>query len=42
MDRKVVEMPRSQRTEVTIWYYDGDRLSERCDEGSLAGVFEGG
>ena len=32
------------RVAVTIWYYDGDRLKERCvgDEAALTGVFEGG
>ena len=34
----------SDRVAVTIWYYDGKRLSQRCagDESSLVGVFEGG
>ncbi|CAK9004288.1 unnamed protein product [Durusdinium trenchii] len=34
----------SDRVAVTIWYYDGDRLSKRCagDESNLVGVFEGG
>ena len=31
-----------ERVAVTIWYYDGDRLSERCEDSNLAGVFEGG
>ncbi|CAE7299055.1 EGLN1, partial [Symbiodinium pilosum] len=32
------------RVAVTIWYYDGDRLKERCvgNEAALTGVFEGG
>ena len=34
----------AERVAVTIWYYDGDRLKERClgDEATLTGVFEGG
>lgn len=34
----------AERVAVTIWYYDGDRLKERClgDEAALTGVFEGG
>lgn len=31
----------SERVAVTIWYYDADRLTERC-EGEISGVFEGG
>ncbi|CAE8695536.1 unnamed protein product, partial [Polarella glacialis] len=34
----------ADRGAVTVWYYDGDRLTERCSGGedNLKGIFEGG